>query len=290
LLLACSAAPARAQQLEPRAYSAAPVGLNFVGLANLHSSGDVVTDPSAAIQDVSAEVYTTAPYYARTFGLYGHQASVSLAMPYGWATVKGSVFEMQREVTRSGLLDSQLRLAMNLLGGPALTPREFRQRTPRTTLGASLVVNVPTGQYDPAKLVNLGTNRWAWKPELGLSQPVGKWIFELYAGVWLFQTNDNYFGGHVREQDPLAAYQTHIVYTFRPQMWAAADFTYYNGGQTTLNGLPQHDRQGSSRGGLTLALPLTSRQSLKLSWARGVSVRVGSSFETIGLGWQLAWL
>jgi hypothetical protein len=178
---------------------------------------------------------------------------------------------------------------VNLLGGPALTPREFVRHKPETTLGASLTVIAPFGQYDPAKLINLGTNRWACKPELGLSHPAGDWTFELYAGVWLFEANDNFFGGQVKRQDPLASYQTHIVYEMRPRLWAAVDFTYYAGGETTVNGKPQNDRQGNTRGGLTLSVPIKQDQSLKLSWTRGVSTRIGSSFDTFGIVWQLLW-
>ena len=288
-MLLSSAGTAQAQQLEPRAYSPAPIGLNFLGLGALYTSGGVVTDPSSAIQNVQARVYTAVPYYGRTFGLFGRLANVSVTTPFAQANAHGDVNEVGQSIDRSGLLDQQIRFAVNLLGGPALKPREFVRHKPETTLGASIIVNAPFGQYDPAKLINLGTNRWACKPELGLSHPAGDWTFELYAGVWLFEANDNFFGGQVKRQDPLASYQTHIVYEMRPRLWAAVDFTYYAGGETTVNGKPQNDRQGNTRGGLTLSVPIKQDQSLKLSWTRGVSTRIGSSFDTFGIVWQLLW-
>lgn len=213
-----------------------------------------------------------------------------MAAAYAWGTVQGDVQEVSRSVDRAGFLDPQIRFAMNLVGGPALTPRELRRQEPRTTLGASLTIVAPFGQYDSAKLINLGTNRWAYKPELGFSQPIGKWTFEVYAGIWLFQTNESFFGRQVRRQDPLASYQAHVVYNFRPNLWAAADYTYYAGGSTTVNGQLMNDRQGNSRGGLTLSVPLMRNQSLKFAWTQGVSTRIGSSFETIGATWQWLWL
>ena len=75
--------------------------------------------------------------------------------------------------------DPAVRFAVNLIGQPALGPKEFFARKPETTLGASIVVSIPAGQYDSAKLINLGTNRWAFKPELGLSYPRGPWDLEL---------------------------------------------------------------------------------------------------------------
>jgi hypothetical protein len=290
VVLTMIAWPVFAQQLEPRAYSPAPTGLNFVGVGTLYSTGGVVTDPSLPIANVDAEVTNIIPYYARTFGLLGRLANASVAVPYGWATVEGEVFDASRSVDRAGILDPQLRFAVNLLGAPALTPKEFRQRKAGATLGASLTAIAPLGEYDGSKLINLGTNRWAVKPELGFSQPLGKWTFELAAGVWLFQTNDDFFGGQVREQDPLASYQAHVVYNFRPNIWASINYTYYAGGSTTVDGQAMNDRQGNSRGGLTFSMPVTQAQSLKFAWANGVSTRVGSSFQTVGVTWQWLWL
>jgi Putative MetA-pathway of phenol degradation len=290
LLLVLRPSATHAQQLEPRAYSPSPVGVNFIGLGTLYSSGGIVTDPSLPIENIDAEVPSIVPFYGRTFGLFGRLANVTFTTPYAWATVQGDVSDVSRSVDRSGLLDPQLRFAVNLIGGPALTPQEFRSHEPQTTLGASLTVVAPFGQYDSAKLINLGTNRWAFKPELGLSQPFGKWTFEVYASVWLFQTNDDFFGGQEREQHPLESYQAHVVYAFRPNLWASADYTYYAGGSTTVNGQPNNDRQGNTRAGLTLAVPMPRNQSMKFNWTQGVSTRIGSSFETIGVAWQWLWL
>ena len=184
--LVLGVAPLAAQELEPRAYAPNPTGANFVLLAYAHSTGDVVFDPSVPITDVSAHVNAGALFYGRTFGLFGRSASAAVQLPYVWGHIEGNVFEERRDVYRSGLADLRLRLTASLLGGPALPPREFAQRHPRTTLGASVVVVAPTGQYDPSKLVNVGTNRWAFKPEVGLSHPAGRWFLELYAGTWLF--------------------------------------------------------------------------------------------------------
>ena len=280
---------AQAQQLEPRAYSPSPVGANFLGVGYLYSYGNAALDPASPVQNVYARINTVVPYYTRTLGLLGRQASITATTPYVWGKVHGDVFDVGRSVNRSGLGDPALRFAVNLMGGPALTPLEFRRHEPQTTLGASLVVIAPLGQYDPSKLINIGTNRWSCKPELGLSQPVGDWVFEAYAGVWLFTDNNDYFGGQVKRQDPLYSYQAHIVYNVRPRLWAAFDFTYYEGGTSTVNGKQQNDRQDNTRGGVTLSVPMTPHQSLKFTWARGVSVRIGSQFETIGVAWQYLW-
>jgi len=290
LLLTAGAATLPAQQLEPRAYSPSPIGMNFFGVSYLFSHGGATLDPSVPIENVTAQINGVAPYYARTFGLLGRLSNFTVVVPYAWGTVKGDVLEVTQSVRRSGFGDPQLRFAVNLIGAPALPPQAWRNRTPQTTLGASLTVLCPYGEYFPSKLINLGTNRWAFKPELGFSQPAGRWTFEVYAGVWFFTENADFFGGQVRTQSPLASYQAHIVRSFNPRMWAAFDFTYYSGGQTTLNGQRKDDRQNNTRGGLTFAVPITPHQSLKASWANGVTARIGTKFQTIGVAWQYIWI
>jgi hypothetical protein len=280
---------ATAQQLEPRAYSPAPVGVNFFGMAYIYSSGGVALDPSVPIENVVARIQSVAPFYGRTFDLFGRLAQVGLAVPFAHADMHGDVQAQARSIDRTGFGDPAFRLSVNLMGMPAMTPKEFFGRKPATTLGASLVVTPPLGQYDPAKLINLGTNRWAFKPELGLSQPLGNWDLEVYAGVWLFTANDNFYGGQVRRQDPLVTTQAHVVYTFLPRLWLALDYTYYAGGSTMVNGQEKNDRQDNSRTGATLAVPVTQLQSLKFTWARGVTTRIGDSYDTIGVAWQYVW-
>ncbi len=278
-----------AQELEPRAYSPSPIGANFVVLSSTRSTGDVVFDPSVPISNVEARLNSAVAAYARTFDFFGRSASAGLATPYVWGTVSGNVGEQAAEVTRSGLADSQLRLAVNLLGGPALTPAQFAAHKPEATLGASLTILAPTGQYDSAKLINIGTNRWGFKPEIGLSYPYGHWFFETYVAAWLYTENPDFFGGVRRQQNPLFSLQGHVSYTIRPRMWVAFDATYYNGGRTTQNGVRQNDLEANSRLGLTFSLPLSARQSLKFAVSDGATTRVGGDFVTYGIAWQYLW-
>lgn len=290
VLVLSLAGAAAGQELEPRAYAPNPTGATFVLLAYGRTSGDVVFDPSLPFRDVSAAVNSTSLLAGRTFGLLGRSASAGVALPYVWGSMQGSVGEQFRRIERSGLGDVRGRLAVNLVGAPALGLREFAARRPGTTLGASLTVVAPSGQYDPAKLINIGANRWSFKPELGLSHPAGRWFLELYTGVWLFADNDDYFGGQRREQAPLGSVQGHMAYAFRPRLWLAGDATFYTGGRTTVDGAASADTLSNSRVGLTLSLPAGRRNSVKLTWATGFTTRVGGDFDTFGVAWQTLWL
>jgi len=279
-----------AQELEPRAYSPSPVGLNFVLLAGTRSTGEILLDPSVPIEDVEATIDAGVAGYGRTFALWGQSANFGLVVPYAWGDISGNVGEGRQSVTRAGVGDTRLRLAMNLIGGPAMSPKEFSQRTPRTTLGASIVVVAPTGEYFPDKLINIGANRWAFKPELGLSIPHERWMFDVYGGLWMFTDNDDFFGGVRRSQDPITTLQGHVSYTIRPRLWMAVDSTYYFGGRSTVGGVLKQDRKENSRLGITLSVPVGARHSFKFSWSDGASTRTGNDFSTWGLAWQYAWL
>lgn len=280
------------QELDPRAYSASPVGSTFVFMGFSNTSGDVVFDPSSVLSDVHANVNSATFSAGHVFDLAGRQASVALGVPYAWAQVAGNVGEERRSITRSGLGDPRLRLGLMLYGGKAMDRKEFAT-TPRSPiLGVSLVVVPPLGQYMPDKLINIGLNRWAFKPELGYSYPMGHWQFDVYAGAWLFADNNDYFGGHQRSQDPILSFQGHLSYTIRPGLWAAIDATHYGGGTSSVDGASPSARQDNLRVGLTFSAPVPAVRglSVKLAYSDGAVTRLGSDFQSVGLAFQYAWL
>ena len=278
-----------AQELTPRIYQPVPTGANLVQLSYGRASGEVLFDPSLPFEDVDAGINTGTLLVGRTFGLFGRSANVLVGLPYTWGESDGRVEGEYQRVTRSGLGDLRGIVTVNLVGGPALAPREFAQHRPDTILGLSLAVVAPTGQYDPAKLINIGSNRWSVKPQIGVSKTFGPWYLELYGGVWLFQDNTNFYGGSLRQQDPIGTLQAHLSYTFQRGLWLAGNATFYNGGRTTLDGAPKADLQSNSRLGVTLALPLGRRTSVKVAWATGFTTRIGADFDSFGVALSTFW-
>jgi hypothetical protein len=287
LVLLCGSAGA--QQLTPRSYAPNPTGGNILLLSYARSTGGVLFDPALPFDDVNAAINTGTLLYGRTFGLFGRAASAQVGLPYVVGDIDGFVEGEYQKVTRSGLTDLRGKFTVNLLGGPALSPREFASSRRDTILGASVSVVAPTGQYDPSKLINIGSNRWSVKPELGVSKVWGRWYAELYGGVWFFGTNTSFYGGSVREQAPIGTLQAHVSYFFKPRLWLAVDATFYTGGRTTLDGTVKPDLQANTRGGVTLALPVAKRSALRLTWSRGFTTRIGADFDTLGAALQLVW-
>jgi hypothetical protein len=176
------------------------------------------------------------------------------------------------------------------VGSKALSVEAFRKVPRSTVVGVSLTVQFPTGEYDRTKLINLGTNRFAVKPEVGVSVPVGRWSLEAYTGAWFFEDVDPFYPGNAtRGQDPLFSFQGHASVTFRNGAWLAFDATWYGGGESTVDSGPPSTRQSNSRLGATLSFALTRAQSLKFAASTGATARTGNDFDTALLGWQFRW-
>jgi hypothetical protein len=176
-----------------------------------------------------------------------------------------------------------------LFGAPALSVKNFANYKQDLIVGVSLQVSVPLGQYDDSKLINLGSNRWSFKPELGISKAWGPWTFELAPSVTFFSNNTDFVGGNTFAQAPFYAVQGHILYTFQSGVWMALDGVYFAGGRTALNGVKSDNEQANTRAGFTLALPIDTHNSLKLSASTGITTRTGSEFSAVGVAWQYRW-
>ena len=173
--------------------------------------------------------------------------------------------------------------------------RQWRQKT---LVGASLKVVAPTGQYDPTKLINLGSNRWSFKPELGVSRRWGHFVLDAYAGAWLFTKNPEFFsrnafvpGVQSQTQEPILAVETHLSYDFRPRLWISVDGNFWRGGRTSLNGVENPATlQENSRIGLTASFPITRRQAVKVGYAQGAYIRFGGDYRIVSAAWQYSWV
>jgi hypothetical protein len=281
--------PAFAQDLEPRAYTNIPRGLNFVLTGYSYSQGGVVFDPTIPLQNADIHIHGTVFAYARSIKVGPMSGKVDVILPYGW--LSGSAEYDGQTVTRviSGLADPRIRMSFNFIGAPSLPLSGFKDYKQNFVAGASLQIFLPLGQYDPSKLVNLGTNRFTIKPELGMSKVVGHMQLELTGGIAFHTVNNDFYNGKTRSQSPIGSLQGHINYNFKRGIWAAIDGTYYWGGHTTVEGVQGDDLQKNTRLGLTVAIPLGIHQSIKINLSTGVSTRTGSDYDVAGLIWQYRW-
>lgn len=259
-----------AQELEPRRWGHLPLGSNFAGVGYIRTEGDIAFDPVLRLEDVEVELDTAALKYIHTFGLLGKSARFDLIQAYqdgGWT---GLLDGAPASTHRSGFTDTALRFAINLFGAPPLKGREFADyrasRDCETILGAGLAVVLPTGEYHSDKLINLGENRFSFRPQLGVVHQRGKWSFEFTGSTWLFTENDDFFGGKKFEQDPLVTLQGHVIHTFRPGLWLGASLGYDFGGQSAIDGIKKDDSKELLSWAITCGIPLSRSVGLKFGY------------------------
>lgn len=278
-----------AQELEPGAYWPIPAGMNIATVVNSFNWGDIAFDPALPIEDGNAKINTTAFSFTRAFSLAGRSANVGVVVPIVTGHLEGIYLGAPAEADRFGLGDPRVRVAMNLYGAPAMTPKAFASYDQKTLAGVSVTIVPPFGEYDSSKLINIGTNRWSFKPEFGWSRTSGHWIVEAMAGVWLFTDNDDFYGGQTREQNPVTAFQFHLTYRFQRTTWLAGDVNYFTGGRTTINGRQNVDLQKNSRIGATFSRAFRPGQAIRMSVSRGAYTTIGADFTSIAIGYNYAW-
>jgi len=282
-------ANANAQEAEPRSYTNTPIGLNFLIAGYVYAQGKLAFDPNSAIADAKFHSNTEVLAYVRSFDVGGQSAKFDVIVPASSFSAQGIVNGQPREREMSGLGDPRFRVSFNLFGAPALSVKDFASYKQDLIVGVSLQVSTPLGQYDDSKLLNLGNNRWSFRPELGISKAWGPWTFEVAPSVTFFSNNTDFVGGNTFAQAPIYAVQGHILYTFQSGVWMALDGIYFAGGRTALNGAKSDNEQANTRAGFTLALPIDTRNSLKLSASTGITTRTGSEFSAVGVAWQYRW-
>ena len=159
-----------AQDLAPRAYVITPLHSNAITLTYSFYDGSINYNGALPVSDATGTYSVPIFSYYHSFGFFGRSANTVASLPYAFGNFQGTVMGAENHLYRSGLLDSAFRFSVNLKGGPAMPPQKFIKWKQKVLLGASLKVIAPTGQYDPTKLINWGTNRWAFKPEFGYSE------------------------------------------------------------------------------------------------------------------------
>jgi len=280
---------AKAQDIEPRAFSNAPVGMNFLIAGYGYTEGNVLFDPSVPLTDAYLRTNSPILAYARALDAWGNSAKFDVILPY--VTIAGNALYQGQPVSRnvSGFADPRFRFSVNFFGAPALSLQEFAGYRQDLIVGASLQVSAPWGQYDPTKLVNIGNNRWSFKPELGISKAWGSWTGELIPSATYYTDNNDFNNGGTFAQAPIYALQGHVIHSFDSGIWVALDAVYFTGGQTTTNGVSDDNELRNSRIGATIALPVDRKNSVKFSAISGTSTRTGSDIKAIGAAWQHRW-
>jgi hypothetical protein len=289
IIALAGAAPARAQSIDPRSFVNTPVGLTFVQAGYAYSWGNVAFDPSVPIKNADLTTQGGILGLARAMDYWGLSGKLNVGGGFFCADGSGEVQGVRETRNVCGLTDLSSTASVNFIGAPAIALSEYPRYRQGFLMGASMTVTVPVGQYDDTKLVNVGTHRWSFRPQVGLSQAMGRLTLEFLGAVTLYTRNGDFYNGHKRDQAPLWSGQLNAIYTFRSGIWGALGGTLYGGGRITTDGQPEQEIQENWRLGGTLVFPVSRHNSLKLWGSTGLYARTGGNFHLLAASWIYAW-
>jgi hypothetical protein len=276
------------QELEPRNLTNLPVGSNFIVGAYSYSRGNILLDPALPIRDLESNLHTFAAGYLRAFNLFGLSSKVDVIIPFAFGdwdyAIEGE--NVSRKI--DGFGDPRIRIAINILGAPATDMAEFKDYKMETIVGFIFQLFAPFGTYDSSELINLGSNRWTFRTNMGIAHAIGEWIFEAYVGGLFFTDNSEFLNDLNLKQYPILTASTSVIRALRDWGWVSLDIAYGYGGRTEINGVPRNTLISTFRFGVTLVHAIDKKNSLKLTLTSGRRIERGPDFDAIGLSYTYA--
>ena len=294
LLFLLLASPCIADELEPRRWAHLPINTNFGGTVYAYTEADIGFDPLLKIEDVDLELHTWALKYIRTFSLFNKTARIGVLQAYQEGEWSGLLDGVPKTVNRSGWSDTFVRFAINLYGAPPLQGKEYAAyraaQKVETIVGAGFSVQLPTGDYMDDKLINLGTNQYTFRPQVGVIHTRGKWSLETTGTVAVHTDNTDFYNGKKLEQDPLYTLQSHLIYTFRRGVWGSASGGYSYGKRSTLEGVKKDDRKEFLAWAFSLGLPINKHLGFKIAYiGTRTQESTGIDSDTVAAGFSAFW-
>jgi hypothetical protein len=290
LAVLCSACSAYAQFTEAHNYDNTPVGVNQLKLSYAYVHANASLDPSLIVAGANFNLNQGNISYTRYFGFVHRLVWVQASVPL--ASLSGSVSGTTIHGSVSGTGDSSYAVSALLKGGPALTVEQFENYRPTTTVGMTLTISAPTGQYNSSKLLNLGSDRWSFKPEIALSHPFGtekRWECDAYANASFFTDNRSYHGVEILRQQPLPGIEGHISYSFTNNLWASLDTRYSFRGVTLVNNENQNNSQQNFILGGEVSVSLNAQNSLIFQFAKAVVHQNGPALTGFAVKYSFGW-
>jgi hypothetical protein len=267
-----------AQQDGARGYLLGPEGVQAILLIGSYTSANQTTanGPVVVGSDISSNV--TAVEYVFPFSIAGKFATIFGVLPVG--TISGSVDSGGSTIANGsgGLGDLVVGGTLGLIGMPALPPEKYVALKPGYSLAALAVVMAPTGEYDPAKIFNLGTNRWTFRVGFPMYYALGKsyvdprlTTFELKPTLTFYTANDDPYGAERQTQDPFLELEGHVTRNLNGKFWIAADAIYQYGSGTSTDGSDDDNTRMNFNIGATAAASLNPSMQLRVSYAHSIA-------------------
>lgn len=153
----------------------------------------------------------------------------------------------------------------------------------KTWLGFTPFITIPGGNYDSSRgSLNIGTNRWAFKPELGFVKGIGDRTFFEIILAGEFYTDNNDYVGKTLSQDPVLTVESHLSYDLTKSMYASLDYFYHNGGEQKLEDISLNNTKDDHALQLTLGYSFAPGFQVLLQYRNDFEVNSGPVTQTVG--------
>jgi len=280
---------AHALDVEPRRWSHIPIDMHFTGVAYARTDADIQFDPALQLEDVEMDLDTWAAKYIYSFESFGKSSRVSITQAYQEGHWQGLLEGQPAETSRYGASDTFVRYAIDLYGAPPLKGKDFgayrKKQDNETIVGVGLAVRLPTGDYRKDRLINLGQNRYVFRPQIGLQHNRGPFTLEANIEAALYAENDSFWNGNKLEEDPLFIFFTTLAYTIKPGMWGSVGYGYNYGGESKINGERKDNTKHDEGFGASFAYPINRQTGIKFSYIKTFTQQdTGADTESFSAG------
>lgn len=148
--------------------------------------------------------------------------------------------------------------------------------------GVTPFLFLPTGSYDAGKPLNLGENRWRFTMQAGYTRPLSdKFRWDVIGDVTVYGDNTRCRAAcgsasdQNLKQEPLYQLQTHLRYGISSVFFLAGTYSHVFGGETSVAGVAQDDKQRTSYLRLHAGYFLDPATQILLTVGKDISVENG---------------
>lgn len=255
-------------------------------VSNLTPSKDVILDRG------TVDIDAFALPIVHSFSLGGQLAQFFVSPGVGHISGVIETENHQSEIVDvNGLLDASVMMRIGLINSPALDIENYLKRELKFQLSGIFSTIIPIGQYDQARIANLGGNRWGFKVGTPMIVPLSKnkedmFLWEVVPSITFFTKNTAPRVGNTKKQKPLFWLEQHLTRNFTSRFWGSIDVGYQYGGQTSIDGISDGSVINQLAAGASLAyapfksIPLTFQSTYSQIWfndTAGYMIRFGAN-------------
>lgn len=262
-LAAASWLPAHALDVDPGDYTVLPAGTKLAVMYYQHAQRNATyangnKAPGNNRLDSDIGLFRAVTY----MDVGGYIIDPQIILPFGKLKAKGDL---------GPVLGSNSGVGDMLVGGTLW----FNKPGSKTHFGITPFLSLPIGQYDKNDPLSLGENRWKFILNAGYITPLtDKVTLDLIGDFTAFGKNNDSAGGTLKQKVQYQA-QSYLRYHLDATTDLRGGLSYTWGGETSLNGVDQNNKQKTSKFNVGVAHFLRPTTQVLATYGRDISVENG---------------